>query len=307
MSFGALRLALYAVSWVASVTATSYAKEHHDIRREPSEISEMGHHSKKLLLFWAVGTRDDAKELIQKNLRTARESAGDDCCEVFLAHYKGGPDDWPEEWYSANVVGHTEQTGFKFQLLQNAFKSGALNEKRYDFVWVLDEDIELSNVGENLKIAEDSGALISGPAMWQTNRGVDWQINAVQQQCRYRYTNFVEVIAPLIRTEALEPILSDCEGCIHTNSVWGLDGVWCNFVASRLPKLVTPQTSCSIMDAAFVNHLDRKTLGDKHDNSDFRSVAKLDSEDTKRHYPQYYVDGDQQRTLKCVKYKFLHK
>lgn len=270
-------------------------------------MSGMGHHSKKLLLFWAVGTRDDAKELIQQNLRTARESAGKDCCEVFLAHYKGGPGDWPKEWYSANVAGHTARKGFKFQLLQDAFQSGALNQQRYDFVWVLDEDIELTNVGENLKIAEDSGALISGPALWQKNKGVDHTIQAQRPECRYRYTNFVEVIAPLIRTEALEPILSDCEGCIHTNSVWGLNSVWCNLVADRLPDLVTPQTSCAIMDGAPVNHLDRRTLGDKHEHSDFREVAKLDSQDTKRRYPHLYVDGNQQRTLKCVKHRFLNR
>lgn len=298
MPLHALSVVILAFSFAVSVAATSASHGRHELRR----ASEFEHHAKKLLLFWAVGTDEDAVELIQQNVRTARESAGHDCCEVFLAHYKGGPEDWPQEWYNANVVGHIARKGFKFQLLQDAFDSGDLNQQRYDFVWVLDEDIELENVGEALRTASDSGALISGPALWQENRGVDWGINAQHPECRYRYTNVVEVIAPLMRTEALEPVLSDCEHCIHNKTVWGLDQVWCKFVAKSLPELVTSETACAIMDAASVNHLDWKTLGDKHGHSEFERIAELDQEDTQQHYPAMFVTRAAGKAYKCVKY-----
>ena len=62
----------------------------------------------------------------------------------------------------------------------------------------------------------------------------EYGIQAPNEHCSFRYTNFVEVIAPVISTDALRALVVDCKDCIHRKTVWGLDNVWCGFVANQL-------------------------------------------------------------------------
>jgi len=254
-------------------------------------------------------------DLVQKNVAHARASAGRGCCEVFLAHYdEQGAEAWPQDWYKSEVAGNMSESGFKFQLLQRGYeRHGRRWESQYSFVWVLDEDMDLqgTNMSQVLKLANESSSFIIGPSLKQTDGEIQWKIQEPDPMCAFRYTNYVEVIAPILRTSALHTILEDCVGCIHEETVWGLDGVWCKFAGSVLrPK--DPDSACAILDATPVVHRNWKTLNGKYTKTksgifpglsrgNFQLKGDHDAKEVKKRYPNFYVGSKSQETLQCVR------
>lgn len=269
---------------------------------------------KQVLLFWAVSSRSEVMELVKNNLRRMRLTAGSDCCDVFLAHYDGREQAWRkafgDSWYNHEVAYSSNDAGFKFQLLQQHFqKEGQRSAwtQRYNYVWALDEDIDVQgvNFGEFLHLADQSNAYIMGPAFTEPDGQLTWEIQNPHEECDFRYTNYVEVIAPIIRTSALKAILMDCKHCIHQRTVWGLDGVWCNFVGHKLnsDKL---ETTCALLDKTPVFHRDFKTLKGKYTalkthREDFQKLGKTDSKDVETQYPNFYVRMSKQTTFRCMR------
>mmetsp|Transcript_28528 Transcript_28528/g.67791 ORF Transcript_28528/g.67791 Transcript_28528/m.67791 type:complete len:372 (+) Transcript_28528:80-1195(+) len=78
-----------------------------------------------------------------------------------------------------------------------------------------------------------------------------WIFERPSSSCDYRHTDFVELTAPLLTRTALPVVFNDCTDCIHNTSDWGLDMVWCKFLAAE----VKHTSSCALIDAAPVNHL----------------------------------------------------
>jgi len=253
-------------------------------------------------------------ELVKNNLRRMRLTAGSDCCDVFLAHYDGREQAWRkafgDSWYNHEVAYSSNDPGFKFQLLQQHFqKEGQVTAwtQRYTYLWALDEDMDIEgvNFGEFLQLADQSRSSIIGPAFTEPDGKLTWDIQNPHKECDFRYTNYVEVIAPMIRTNALRTILVECKHCIHEKTVWGLDGVWCNFVGHKLnPDSV--ETTCALLDRTPVFHRDFKTLKGKYTKFakttrlDFRSSGQADSDDVKLYHPNFYVKGADQKTLRCM-------
>lgn len=85
--------------------------------------------SPRVLLFFPVGSAPRVVRNVEQNVRRARESAGDNCCDVFLAHYDGekGRQAWRralgEEWYTSKVRFSAVDPGFKFALLKRYYSS----------------------------------------------------------------------------------------------------------------------------------------------------------------------------------------
>lgn len=279
-----------------------------------SDHQNLQNRSKKLLLFWAVGTSEEAQDLVQLNVHAARQTVGQfGEVYVFLAHYKGGPEDWNSNWYKKEVVGSISQKGHKLALLQAAIQSGKLDLKHYDYLWSLDEDIDLTNtnVGLALQLAAESGAFIMGPAITQERRGLDWPIQAPDPHCRYRYTNFVETMAPLYRADGLAVLFSDCDHCFHKESDWGVAEVWCNLLADRMPAdgrgggdaAPSRETSCAILDACPVLHEDWMTLSTKYQGAqqeaqNYVDVSKWAYGDVLAHNRDFFIAGA--RAFKCA-------
>lgn len=279
-----------------------------------STVSDEPHASNKLrvLLFWAVGSAPRTMDVVKRSVAQMRKSAGSDCCDVLLAHYDGtkGLANWRDAdpmWYQTEVAYSETIAGFKFAILRDVYRKYG-SEKwpaQYQFVWVLDEDIDLSPTDGDLalQLANSSGAFIVGPSLRQNGGKVTWKIQVPNPSCIFRFTNYVEVIAPMIRVSALQAVLEDCKSCIHDKTAWGLDGVWCNFVAQDLQ--VEDGSTCAILDATSVIHQNFKTLAGKYDagnrvNRNFLGDGHGDQLDTERRYPELYVKGSDQETLRCV-------
>ncbi|CAE7865363.1 ACP5, partial [Symbiodinium microadriaticum] len=69
--------------------------------------------------------------------------------------------------------------------------------------------------------------------------------------CDFRHTDFVELTAPLLKSEVLQLVLRDCRSCIQDKSDWGLDMMWCKYASKRLKN-----QACALIDSAPVVHLD---------------------------------------------------
>ncbi|CAK9099073.1 unnamed protein product [Durusdinium trenchii] len=107
-------------------------------------------------------------------------------------------------------------------------------------------------LGTFIEGERNDGAL-SDVASSRAARAGIWRFERPDPRCDYRHTDFVELTAPLLSMAALPLIFNECSSCIHEKSDWGLDMVWCNFLASK-----TGAYSCALLDATPVNHLNWK-------------------------------------------------
>lgn len=275
--------------------------------------------SPRLLLFWPVDGSYRTVKQVKKNLDYVKSTLGAGCCDVFLAHYKGDAKLFGSEWYRQNVVGNLSGTGYKFKFMQAAYNKAQFEEPwetKYDFVWGLDSDVDLTgtNLTKLFRMVKQSNALIAGPtfvgagvnqrhpggdlrrkakrraashqvaevmptgallldfdsnekhltvSMSQDSHDVGstsgadsgiWRFERPDPNCDYRHTDFVELTAPILTMAALPMIFNDCSKCIHDKSDWGLDMVWCNFLASEAKQA----SGCALIDATPVNHLNWK-------------------------------------------------
>lgn len=133
----------------------------------PSDVAKY-YDSPRLLLFWPVDGSYRTVKQVKKNLDYVKSTLGAGCCDVFLAHYKGDAKLFGDEWYRKNVVGNLSGTGYKFKFMQAAYNKAQFEEPwetKYDFVWGLDSDVDLTgtNLTKLFRMVKQSNALIAGP------------------------------------------------------------------------------------------------------------------------------------------------
>lgn len=231
----------------------------------------------RLLLFWAVDGENRTKTTVKKNVEHCKQSFGQQCCDVFMSFHAGEPKTWGEEWMKENVMGHITSPGYKFNFLKQAYLQQ--KEKKtwqdYNFLWVLDSDIDFSgvNLTKLIDFSQRAGTPIVGPtfkgggwtALLETGEGqglISGLNNLAQPNslCDVRHTDFVELTAPLLRPEVLPLIFEDCRRCVHPHSDWGLDMLWCELARKGLKNAnATRGAGCALVDATPVVHLNWKT------------------------------------------------
>jgi len=258
--------------------------------------------SYKILFYWAVDSKPETQDMIMRNVQHAKSDlqGGEDCCDVMLAHYKGTPLDWNQEWYKKHVVQNKIGAGYKFKSLKDMYQEPVYTQKwedLYEWVWSLDSDIDFTKVDlRNLfRLARNSGSVVVSPtytgdaAQWTAFNllqgdervrpagegdsedadeiGHSHKINVIGKpdpRCQFRHTTYAEMTAPLLHSRALATLLTDqqCEHCIGDKAEWGFDRVWCSLSAEKLgvPK------PCAYLDETPVLHLDWKAAAV---NSDF--------------------------------------
>jgi len=247
----------------------------------------------RVLVFWAVGSKPRAIQLVRQNVELLREevrqassSSTPLSVDVFLAHYDHHRDLWKAsheaaQWYNENVQYSVQETGYKMKLANHwLLEKGQPNIHKYEWLWLLDEDADFSG-GTKLQTlmseARSSGAGIVGPAVVAAptsevsmeRHADEWgagcqpgnpmcRLAAPDPRCRYRYTNFVEVMFTFMKPIAFEKALTGCPDCLHETSVWGLDKTWCVMAAHSLER--SYKKFCAIMDRVQVIHENLKTL-----------------------------------------------
>lgn len=240
---------------------------------------------KDLLFIVPVGPRSLSATKVNVEHLSANYSG---TVDVVLLHYDRLSSQWIDaagaEWYQKHIQGSLDAKGGKFQLLQKYFTSNREKFDQYNWIWGIDEDFDISGIDMQsmMETATETGSQIVAPAVRFPNNKIHkdesqmqaariterFECNHGQQKCRfqsgkdeckYSYVNFLEVMTPMFRPYALREILFACEHCIHEHSLWGVDNMWCKFVADKF-DMEDDLKGCSLLDQHRVIKLVYHTL-----------------------------------------------
>ncbi|OIJ10774.1 hypothetical protein BKP35_13170 [Anaerobacillus arseniciselenatis] len=115
----------------------------------------------------------------------------------------------------------------------------------YDAVWFPDDDISTDcfKINEMFHLFVDNNLSLAQPALTHDSHWSHY-VTLLNDKAVLRYTNFVEVMAPIFSKEALQLLWTTFKKC---RSGWGLDSVW--------PKILGyPHNKVAIIDKTPVKH-----------------------------------------------------
>ena len=186
---------------------------------------------KKYLVISTVGDESLHSEWID----------GDSNFDLILLYY--GNNDEIVKNYTNQTPHVYAAKGEKYHLLKSLILSSPELISEYKYIWLPDNDVSISteNINKMFEIAEQYDLYLAQPAM----KGyVSHQITLPQPGNLLRYTNFVEVLAPLMNLETLML----CKDTFDENySGWGYDFLW--------PYLLNyPKDKIAIIDNIVMTH-----------------------------------------------------
>jgi hypothetical protein len=133
--------------------------------------------------------------------------------------------------------------GEKYHLLKSFIQDNIEFISKFDYIWLPDDDVDISpeNINRLFNISKEYNLSISQPAM---DGYVSHEITKPVPNSLLRYTNFVEVLAPLFNKETLLKVYNTFD---LNYSSWGYDYLW--------PHLLNyPQNSIAIIDDIVMTH-----------------------------------------------------
>ncbi|MEO8172761.1 MAG: hypothetical protein ABI581_06745 [Sediminibacterium sp.] len=166
--------------------------------------------------------------------------AGDPAFDLCLLYY--GNDERVAKEYAAQTPYFYPVRGTKYHLLKSFIEDHSSFIQNYSYIWLPDNDVSISTaaINELFRIAEENRLLLCQPAM----TGYISHKVTMPADFFLRFTNFVEVLAPLMSIETLLQ-LKDTFQLNHSG--WGYDYVW--------PYLLGyPTDKIAIIDAVRMEH-----------------------------------------------------
>jgi hypothetical protein len=133
--------------------------------------------------------------------------------------------------------------GFKWWLIKSFVETNTEWLSKYQYAWFPDDDLEITtnDINRLFKIAKDYSLWLCQPSLLGY---ASHNITLPQPNSLLRYTNFVEVMAPLM---TLDTVLKLKETFDVNYSSWGLDGIW--------PYLLgQPKDKVAIIDTIMMKH-----------------------------------------------------
>ena len=185
----------------------------------------------KHLIIAAVGDGSLHKEWI----------SGHPQYDVALIYY-GGNDTLAEQ-YAGEVKYFTRNKGQKYFLVKTFLKANPNLLDNYDYVWLPDDDVSIGSAALNsfFDIAIKYNLYLCQPAM---TGYVSHKITKPRKFTLLRYTNFVEVLAPLMKKEVLLTLMDSFD---INESAWGFEFLWAQ-------QLGNPKNKIAIIDAIKMRH-----------------------------------------------------
>lgn len=137
------------------------------------------------------------------------------------------------------------QAGGKWDGIHAFFQAYPELLARYDYFWLVDDDIEASAAQADALFAyvQEQGFEIAQPALTLDS----FYSHRLTLQCpgfRHRHTNFVELMLPVLCRRVLQQVLPHCA---DTQSGLGIDWLWNRYVSR-------PATAMAIIDAIAMPH-----------------------------------------------------
>ena len=139
------------------------------------------------------------------------------------------------------------------------WKKVLYDTSRYDYVWLMDEDIRYYDASFSFihKMMNSTGASILQPNVVPTNHAKFTSYIDPKFSCLVHTTSFVEIQAPLFTSFAWnkfhQRVMSRIDDELLFRSAW-LDPFWCSFVEYNL------KSYCVFSRSTVVRHLDFKTM-----------------------------------------------
>lgn len=133
--------------------------------------------------------------------------------------------------------------GTKFSLIKSFIQNNLKFISQYSYIWLPDDDVEISTqeINRLFEFAKKWNLSICQPSM---NGYVSHEITKPVENSLLRYTNFVEVLAPLFNLESLLKIYSTFD---ENYSSWGFDYLWSYLIES-------PKDKIAIIDDIIMTH-----------------------------------------------------
>lgn len=149
--------------------------------------------------------------------------------------------------YDNDALLFIKQKGQKYPLIKNfidVWGGGLLDQ--YDFIWLPDDDISISteDINRLFDIAREYDLDICQPTLTSTDGYVAHLVTIPIPDTKLRYTNFVEIMAPLFKYSILKWLYSEFS---LSESGWGLDISWQN-------QLIYPEKKMAIIDDVIMAH-----------------------------------------------------
>lgn len=161
--------------------------------------------------------------------------------DLVLLYYGDNPD---------KAISYTDDTphvysakGFKWWLIKSFLEASSELTSKYEYIWFPDDDISISTkeVNSLFSIAKEYDLWLCQPSL----RGyVSHQITLSQPDSLLRYTNFVEVMSPLMSLNTVN-ILKETFDINYSS--WGLDGIWPYMLGNPTDKV-------AIIDSIIMTH-----------------------------------------------------
>lgn len=181
--------------------------------------------------------------------------------DIFFAHYRQDLANWQKEsWYQETVKYSVSYKEMKADfVLKELVKQETFRLRGYCWYWIADDNVDFTSldVKRYLALAAETGASLVQPAVEFDSHGIpSHQIVTAYSadvelpdhsisRSLYRYSDFVEVMSPLFREDAL--IAAWKLYLPGLGSDFGMDFLWCRFVAAQLRARV--DRVCAIIDA----------------------------------------------------------
>lgn len=160
--------------------------------------------------------------------------------DLFLEYYGNGSND-----YKNDCEFYSEGKESKWPRLFKIIEAYGEHIFKYDAIWIPDDDISTncSTINEMFDFFTKNNLSLAQPALTRDS----YYSHEITRECSgsiLRYTNFVEVMAPIFSREALQICWRPF---IKSKSGWGLDSLW--------PKLLGyPTDKIAIIDQIPVKH-----------------------------------------------------
>ncbi len=145
--------------------------------------------------------------------------------------------------YAAQATYFCHARGMKYHLVKSFIDNNLSQITNYSYIWLPDNDVSISTDAINafFKIAGEHELQLCQPAM---TGYISHPITVPDPASVMRFTNFVEVLAPLMSIEALLRLKSTFD---LNHSGWGYDYLW--------PYLLGyPKDKIAIIDAITMRH-----------------------------------------------------
>lgn len=167
--------------------------------------------------------------------------AGDTQFDLALIYY--GNNEKVAKSYEKDAKWLVRLKGMKYHLIVLFLNQFPNIIADYDFVWLPDNDVSIStkSINQLFSIAKEQQLQLCQPAM---TGYLSHPITKPAPRLLLRYTNFIEVLAPLMNTKSLSKLK---ESFTLNYSGWGFDYLW--------PYLLgNPRNTIAIIDAITMHH-----------------------------------------------------